>query len=101
MEVLRRHCEASPSLGDSHTDTDTKCKNILNYATEPTGHIDQMDASHFDSDDFIHTDFVEMFTTSARLDELKVALHITKTGKFEKTCHDAAAALLDDQNDAT
>ena len=102
VEVLKRHCEEAPSLGYDPADQSTACKNILNYVTKPIGSVEQMDASHFNYEDFIDNDsFTDLFSKSDRLTELKTALHITKTETYERTNSTVADAITDRENDAT
>ena len=99
--MLRRHCEEAPSLGLDPSDQSTACKNILNYITKPIGSIGQMDASHFNYEDFIdNVSFTDLFTKSDRLTELKSALHITKTETFERTNSTVADSITDRENNA-
>ena len=101
VEVLRRHCEEAPSLGLAPDETSTACKNILNYISKPIGSVNQMDASHFGYEHNIdHTTFTNLFTESDRLDELKSALHITKTGEFMRTNSTTAYYIADRENNA-
>jgi hypothetical protein len=101
VEVLKRRCEEGPSLGADPSTQATNCKNILNYITKPIGSVEQMDASHFGYEDFIdNTSFTNLFTKSDRLDELKEALHITKTDAFMRTNSTVADAITDRENNA-
>jgi len=73
----------------------------LNYISKPIGSVEQMDASHFNYEDFIDNDsFTDLFTTSDRLDELKSALHITKPDEFVRTNSTVADAITDRENNA-
>ena len=101
VEVLRRHCEEAPSLGFDPQETSNACKNILNYISKPIGSVSQMDASHFGYEHIIdHTTFTNLFTESDRLDELKSALHITKTSEFMRTNSTTAYYIADRENNA-
>ena len=60
-----------------------------------------MDASHFGYEHIIdHTTFTNLFTESDRLDELKSALHITKTSEFMRTNSTTAYYIADRENNA-
>lgn len=60
-----------------------------------------MDASHFGYENFIDSDsFNKLFTESERLDELKIALHITKTGKFMRTNSTVAGEIVDRESNS-
>ena len=60
-----------------------------------------MDASHFNYDNPIdNASFNNLFTKSSRLAELKQALHITKTGTYQRTNNTVASAILDRENNA-
>ena len=99
--MLKRRCEEGPSLGADPATQATNCKNILNYITKPIGSVEQMDASHFNYEDFIdNTSFTNLFTKSDRLDELKAALHITKVDAFMRTNSTVADAITDRENNA-
>lgn len=60
-----------------------------------------MDVTHFGYEHFIDKySFTDLFTISDRLDELKTALHITKTSAFERTSSTVADAITDRENNA-
>jgi hypothetical protein len=60
-----------------------------------------MDASHFVSEGFIdNKSFTNLFTKSDRLNELKSALHISKTGSFMRTNSTVANSIVDRENNA-
>ena len=100
--MLRRHCEEAPSLGLEPSDQSTACKNILNYITKPIGSDEQMDATHFNYENYIDNDsFTDLFTKSDLLSELKTALHITKSEEFDRTNSTVANAITDRENDAS
>ena len=60
------------------SDSDKNCKRILDYITETTGDVDQMDSRYFDSEKIPDDTFSSMFKSAKRLEELKKALHISK-----------------------
>ena len=96
VETLRRHCEESISNPTvTVSDASDKCLQVLLYTTQTTGGVDQMDSRYFDSDNTPNDAFQYMFTSSARLDELKKALHITKPSDFIKLNSTVAAQILD------
>ena len=101
VETLKRRCEEGRSLSWSPSEQERACKDILNYITKPIGSVDQMDASHFVYEDYIDNgSFTDLFTKSDRLDEVKSALHITKTEGFARTNSTAANAIEDRENNA-
>ena len=60
-----------------------------------------MDASHFNYENYIDNDsFTDLFSKSDRLDELKDALHITKSETFDRTNSTVANAIVDRENNA-
>lgn len=60
-----------------------------------------MDASHFKYENYLGSDhFNNLFTKSDRLDELKAALHITKTDGFKKMNSTVANSITDRENNA-
>ena len=101
MEVLRRRCEEAPGLGESQSEISSACKNVLNYATEMQGEVYQMDARYFDVDiDPLFAPFKDMFKHSSKIDEIKDALHITKTDHFSSLNSTVASEITNRENDA-
>ena len=99
--MLRRHCEEGRNQDLDPADQSTACKNILNYISKPIGSVEQMDASHFNYEDYIDNDsFTDLFTKSDRLDELRTALRITKPDDFVRTNSTVADAITDRENNA-
>ena len=89
------------SRGWGPDDQAAACKNILNYATEQTGKVDQMDARVFDWEVSEESSpFKDMFKYSDQVDELKEALHITKPDRFSSLNSTVASELTDRENDA-
>ena len=100
-EVLKRICEEAPSRGYSPSEQSTACKNVLNYATEMTGKVYQMDSRYFDYEiDPEFSPFKDMFKYAPEVDEIKDALHITKPDRFSSLNSTVASELSDRENDA-
>lgn len=98
---MKRRCEEGPSYDLDPSTRSQNCKDVLNYITKPIGSVEQMDASHFNYENFIDNDsFTDLFTKSSRLEELKNALHIKKPDEFVRTNSTVAGAIVDRENNA-
>jgi hypothetical protein len=102
VETLRKHCDEAKGLGLGPSDQSAACKAVLDYITEPTGGVDQMDARYFDYDGMPDSDpFQYLFKNSSQKVAIKKALHITKTSSFSKLNSNVAEALQDREEDSS
>ena len=75
---------------------------MLNYITEPTGKVDQMDARYFDYQNIPDSDpFQNMFKYSPAVDTLKEELHISKPDRFSKLNSTVGDELIDREDNIT
>ena len=101
VEQLRKVCEEGPGRNYTADEQSAAGKAILNYITEPTGSVDQMDARYFDYEGMPDSDpFQDMFKYSNKVDTLKSELHITKPDRFSKLNSTVAEQLTDREGDS-
>ena len=96
VEELRKKCEEGPGRNFTREEQAAAGKAILNYITEPTGSVNQMDARYFDYQHMPDSDpFQNMFKYSNKVDTLKTELHISKPDRFSKLNSTVASEISD------
>jgi hypothetical protein len=101
VEQLLKWCEEGPGRNFTADEQASACKAVLNYITEPTGSVNQMDARYFDYQHMPDSQpFNNMFKYSKKVDTLKTELHISKPDRFSKLNSTVASELLDREENA-